>query len=115
MQLLGSLGNGVLDDRSFRVFRTLRAVIIHIDPLICGRLRPVDRIGARCCNAAQGTVRLPILRNNRKLPQHTHEGSWQRLQTEVGVPDTQIKLISHSLYSNDPPGSKVPPLNIPEG
>ena len=95
MHLLGSLGNGALDDGALSVGRGLRPIVIHIDPLIGRRLGPVNRVNASRRHAAKRTVRLAILRDHGKLPQHAHQRRGQRLQAEVRVPQTEIKLIGH--------------------
>ena len=46
MQLFGSFGDRVFDDGCFRVGRAFGAVVVDVDALIGGRLRPIDRVDA---------------------------------------------------------------------
>ena len=90
MQLLGGFGDGIFDDGTFRILGGLGAVVIDVDSLIGGRLGPVDRVDAGCCDAAERAVGLAILGDDRKLPQHAYKRCRQRLQSKVRVPQTEI-------------------------
>ena len=92
----GGLGDGAFDDGTGGVRSVGGAAVVDVNPLICGRFSPVDGVGACRVNPGEGALGLAVRGDQSELTEHTGEGCGQGFETEIRVPETEVKLVGHS-------------------
>jgi hypothetical protein len=95
VELLGGLGDCVLDDGAFGIGGVLGAIVVDVDPLVGRRFGPVDRIDAGGGDAAEGAGGLAVFGDEGELAEDADECSGERVEAKVGVPEAELKLIGH--------------------